>query len=111
MSDQPRNETDPQPQGSEPGHHPPQEPVREREVIVTDSGGQGTAGVVIGVIVAIVAIVVLLMVFLGGADDGDGSPIPDDLDVELELDDGADGDDAGGTEDGGDAGNGDGEDG
>lgn len=58
--------------------------VREREVIVTDNGRSGGPG---GMLMAIVAIIVVIVVgffaiqAIGGGDGG--SPIPDEIDVNI----------------------------
>lgn len=77
--------------GSEPHEHSqPQQPTpevhREREVIVTNSGGQrsglSTLIMVIFASVALVVIVLLAFTFLQRDDDG---ILPDELDINIEV--------------------------
>ena len=85
-----------------PDHRHDGEPVREREVIVTDGGrGRGPGGM-IAAIVAIVAVLLvawLLITNLGG--DGEGDVNVDLPDTNVNVEGGGDGGDGGGGEGGG----------
>lgn len=80
---------------------PPANQTREREVIVTDGGSRSSN--VGTVIAAVIGLLVVLLVgwflFMGGTGDGgDGSVVPDEVNVDVNPGDG------GGGDGGGDAG-------
>lgn len=62
------------------------EPVREREVIVTDQGDRGPGGVIATLIgiAALVLIVWLLITSLGGGSDAPNMTVPDEVDVNVQ---------------------------
>lgn len=68
------------------------EPIREREVIVTDQGGRGPGGVIATLvgIAALVLIVWLLITSLGGS-DAPTMEVPEDINVNVQSDEGAEG--------------------
>ena len=85
----------------------PREPVRDREVIVSEPAGGGPGGVIAVIIgiVALVLVVWLLISMLGG--DGEqnleidgGVDVPEEIDVNV--DNGGGTDTTGGTDTGGD---------
>lgn len=69
------------------------EPVREREVIVTDSGDRGPGGVIATLvgIAALVLIVWLLITSLGGGGDAPTMQMPEDINVNVQPEEGAGG--------------------
>lgn len=62
------------------------EPIREREVIVTDRGDRGPGGVIATLIgiAALVLIVWLLITSLGGGSDAPTMEVPDDVNVNVQ---------------------------
>lgn len=62
------------------------EPIREREVIVTDHGDRGPGGVIATLIgiAALVLIVWLLITSLGGGSDAPTMTVPDEVDVNVQ---------------------------
>lgn len=80
-------------------NHPPEHPEqapRDREIIVTNGGGAG-AGVAIGIAIAVVVLVVLGFLFFGGNDGADtpSVDIPDEVDLNVDVDGADDGGDEG----------------
>ena len=77
---------------TEPRNHPDQQPVREREVIVTHDGG-GRSGVS-GAIVAVLAVIVIALIawfaisMIGGATDGEGPSIEVPSEINVDTGDG-----------------------
>jgi hypothetical protein len=67
-------------------NRPQPEVHREREIIVTNSGGQrsgmGTAAIVVFGLIAVVALAFFAFLFLQRED---GSIIPDDIDINVEV--------------------------
>ncbi len=77
---------------TEPRNDPDQQPVREREVIVTNDGG-GRSGMS-GAIVAVLAVVVIALIawvaisMIGGTTDGEGPSIDVPSEVNVDTDGG-----------------------
>ena len=77
---------------TEPRHHPEQQPVREREVIVTNDGG-GRSGIS-GAIVAVLALIVIALIawfaisMIGGAADSEGPSVEVPSEINIDTGDG-----------------------
>lgn len=80
-----------------PDHHDEQHAreTREREVIVTNGNRTNWAGIVVAVL-AVIVFGILGYLFIGAmGGDGDGSAMPDEVDVNVEPGDGSGGDSGG----------------
>lgn len=75
---------------------PPREPVREREVVVTDGRRDSSSGPLMAIIAIVVVLIVGYFIFqaIAGMDfggGGDAPAVPEDVNVDVNLPDGGEG--------------------